>query len=263
MVSTMTSFGTHLRTWRGTRHMSQLQLASEADVSSRHISFLESGRASPSRAMILRLCDVLDIPTNQRNVLLESAGFAPQHHRSELTEEHMQSVVGAMRLMLDKHNPYPAVVMDRLWRLVDLNDTAAKLFGAAGLAKGDSLLAWVSHTKMAPQVIENWAEVGHHTMIRIRAESRAQGGVAELDRAADHLSRDPDIQAFVPEPSLSPVIRTIYRAGPMRLAMISTYASFGGAEDLTIADLKIELMFPATPEAVSYTHLTLPTILRV
>lgn len=245
----MTDFGTHLRSWRGTRHMSQLQLATEAEVSSRHISFLESGRAGPSRQMILHLADILEVPPAKRNEMLEAAGFAPQHHRSELNADHMQTVTRAMRMMLDKHNPYPAIVMDRLWRIVDLNDTATKLFAAAGLAKGDSLLDWTLNTKVAAEVIENWAEVGHHSLTRLRNESRAQGGIPELDRAANHLAKDPAIMAYTPEPSLSPVISTIYLAGPMRLPMISTYATFGGAEDLAISDLKIELMFPATPEA--------------
>lgn len=245
----MTDFGTHLRKWRGTRRMSQLQLATEAEVSSRHISFLESGRAGPSRQMILHLADILDVPPARRNEMLEVAGFAPQHHRSDLSEDHMQTVTHAMRMMLDKHNPYPALVMDRLWKIVDLNDTATKLFATAGLAKGDSLLDWTLNTKVAAQVIENWSEVGHHTLTRLRGESRAQGGIPELDRAANHLAKDPAVMAYTAEPSRSPVISTIYKAGPLRLPLYSTYASFGGAEDLAISDLKIELMFPATPEA--------------
>lgn len=245
----MSDFGSHLRSWRGTRHMSQLQLATEAEVSARHISFLESGRAGPSRAMILHLADILQIPPARRNDLLQAAGFAPQHHRSELEADHMQAVTSAMRMMLEKHNPYPAIIMDRLWRITDLNDTASKLFAAAGLAKGDSLLDWTINTKVASQVIENWAEVGYHTLTRLRSESRAQGGVAALDHAARHLANDPAIKAYTPAPNPSPVISTIYVAGPLRLPLISTYASFGGAEDLAISDLKIELMFPATPEA--------------
>ncbi len=229
--------------------MSQLQLATEAEVSSRHISFLESGRAGPSRQMILHLANILEIPPAKRNQMLEAAGFAPQHHRSELNADHMQAVTRAMRMMLDKHNPYPAIVMDRLWRIVDLNDTATKLFATAGLAKGDSLLEWTINTKVAAEIIENWAEVGHHSLTRLRNESRAQGGIPELDRAANHLANDPAVMSYTPEPSLSPVISTIYTAGPLRLPLISTYATFGGAEDLAISDLKIELMFPATPEA--------------
>ncbi len=247
----MNSFGQHLKTWRGTRHMSQLQLAVEAEVSSRHISFLETGRAQPSREMILHLCAILNIPPERANDLLEAAGFVAQYRRSSLSEGHMASVQQAMALLLEKHDPYPALVMDRLWRLVSLNKSATKLLDVAGLREGDSLLDWTTDTHVAAQVIENWAEVGYHTLIRLRTESRALGGLPELDRAADHLAQDPEIAGFRPTPSLSPVITTIYRAGDLRLPLMSTYANFGGAEDLAISDLKIELMFPATPEAAA------------
>lgn len=229
--------------------MSQLQLAVEAEVSSRHISFLESGRAGPSREMVLHLSEILEVPHANRNDLLHAAGFAPQYARSALSDAHMNTVSAAMEMLLAQHNPYPAVILDKLWHLVDLNDTAAQLFAAAGLARGDSLLDWTADTSAARQVIANWAEVGYHTLIRLRNESRAQGGVAALDEAAARLASDADIQAFRPEPSLSPILKTIYRAGSMEIALFSTYATFGGAEDLAISDLKIELMFPATPEA--------------
>lgn len=245
----MTKFGTQLKEWRGARRLSQLQLAVEAEVSSRHISFLESGRAGPSREMVLHLSEILEVPHANRNDLLHAAGFAPQYVRSALSDTHMDAVNRAMEMLLAQHNPYPAVILDKLWRLVDLNNTAAQLFASAGLAKGDSLLDWTVDTAAARQVIVNWGEVGHHTLIRLRNESRAQGGVTVLDEAAARLASDPDIQAFRPEPSLSPVLKTIYRAGALQLALFSTYATFGGAEDLAISDLKIELMFPATPEA--------------
>lgn len=245
----MTEFGSQLKNWRSARHMSQLQLALEADVSSRHISFLESGRAGPSRDMILHLSDILDVPPANRNELLNAAGFAAQYRRSDLSEPHMKAVSNAMTMMLSQHNPFPAVIMDKYWRIVDLNDTGAKLFAGAGLTKGDSLLEWTANTTVARDVIENWAEVGYHVLVRLRNESRAQGGVAELDKAAAALAEDPEVKTYRPEPTLSPVVSTIYRAGPMRLALISTYAAFGSAEDLAISDLKIELMFPADAQA--------------
>ncbi|MEM6596250.1 MAG: helix-turn-helix domain-containing protein [Pseudomonadota bacterium] len=245
----MTTFGQQLKSWRATRRLSQLDLASEAAVSSRHISFLESGRSRPSQPMVMHLCDVLDIPKGQRNILLQSAGFAPFYTRSELDEEHMTSVKDAMSRLLVQHDPYPAIILDQLWTIVDLNRSATMLFGLAGLSEGDSLLIWLEDTSRAAAVIENWAEVGHHSMVRLRNESRALGGVAELDAAAERLSKDPHVKSFQPVSALAPVLSTIYTAGGLRLPLFSTYASFGGADDLTVSELKIELMFPATPEA--------------
>lgn len=241
----MQNFGEHLKFWRNERRMSQLQLAVEADVSSRHISFLESGRAGPSRSMILHLADVLDVPRQQRNGWLGSAGFAALYSESNLNDEHMGSVKSAMDLLIEQHNPYPAIIMDRVWSLVSLNPVATMLFGLAGLKTGDSLLDYIAQPGRAASMIENWGEVGHHALTRMRSESRAAGGIPELYEAAATLAQDPDVAAFDPKPPLNPVVQTIYRAGDLRLPLFSTFAQFGGAEDITLTELKIELMFPA------------------
>ena len=161
----------------------------------------------------------------------------------------MTSVKDAMSRLLVQHNPFPAIILDQLWTIVDLNNSASMLFGLAGLSKGDSLLTWLEDTSRAAAVIENWAEVGHHSMVRLRNESRALGGVPELETAAQFLAQDPLIKDFQPISALAPVVSTIYVAGDLRLPLFSTYASFGGADDLTVSELKIELMFPATSEA--------------
>lgn len=229
--------------------MSQLELSLEAEVSSRHISFLETGRARPSREMIMHLSDILDVPRDRRNALLNSAGFANAYERTPLGEGHIQHVENAMRMMIDRHNPYPAVVKDQLWRIVLMNDSAEFLFGVAGLRCGDSLLDYMTAPGVGRNAIENWGEVGHHVLVRIRNESRAAGGIERLDQVAELLAADPDIAAFQPETPLPPIISTIYRAGGMRLPLFSTYAQFGGAEDLSLTELNIELMFPANPSA--------------
>jgi len=244
----MSDFGTLLRKWRSSRHFSQLALATEAEVSARHISFLESGRAGPSRKMVHHLAQILSVPIKDQNALLVAAGFAPRFQRSDLSETHMQAVSKAMKMMLANHDPYPAIILDRVWTVVDANRTASMLFGMAGIVVGDSLLKLI-RSDQAPNMIENWAEVGYHTLVRLRSESRAQGGIAVLDAAATHLARDPAVTSFVPDAKLSPIIPTIYRNGPLRIPLFSTYAQFGSAEDLAIADLKIELMFPSNKEA--------------
>ncbi len=250
----MSKFGPHLQFWRKARRLSQLQLATEAEVSSRHISFLETGRSRPSPEMIRHLSDILDVPQTRRNELFDAAGFAPQHQRSALTDEHMQMVSSAMSTLLERHAPYPAIVLNPLWTLVQLNGPAKTLFGMSGLGQGASLLDFVTQSGAASGVIENWGEVGHHLLHRLRSESRAAGGLLALDRAAEVLAADPDISAYIAPTPLPPIVSTIYAANGMRLALFSTFVQFGGAEDLAIADLKIELMFPADPEAEALLH---------
>lgn len=245
----MTQFGNHLREWRNVRRMSQLDLALEADVSARHISFLETGRSDPSRPMIIHLSDILNIPRERRNDLLEAAGFAAMYQRSPLDSTQMRRLQSAMHTLIENHNPYPAIVKDQLWTIVEMNSIAKALFGMAGLNKGDNMLEFMAQPGVCAQSIENWGEVGHHVLTRIRNESRVLGGVDELDAAIDILSQDPDIAAHSPETPLPPIISTIYRAGDLRLPLFSTYAQFGGAEDLSLTELNIELMFPADAQA--------------
>ena len=236
----MTEFQASLRMWRQARRLSQLDLALEADVSSRHISFLETGRARPSRDMIGRLGDALQLPLDARNQLLTHAGFAPRYPARDWQEAEMAPVRAAVRHMLDNHAPFPALALDRLWTVTDMNGPAARLFGLLGVGPGDSLLALVT-SDLLPQMVENWPAVARHAALRLRTESAAQGGVPELDAAAAHLAAVPG-QADGPP---APVVPTIFNTGTLRLAMFATIAQFGTPEDLALDDLKIELYFPA------------------
>ena len=234
-----------LKHWRHTRRLSQLDLAMAADVSTRHIAFLETGRARPSRDMLLHLSEVLAVPRAARNRLLHLAGFAPLYPALPLDDAAMAPLRAAMDWTITRHAPYPAVIMDGLWRLVALNTPAMRLFAGLGLSPGDSLLHAMRDPEGAPRAIENWAEVGHHTMIRLRTESAAAGGVPALDAAARHLSQDPAIARWQAPTELPAIIPTIYTAPGLRLSLFSTYATFGTAEDIALRDMKIELMFPA------------------
>jgi DNA-binding XRE family transcriptional regulator len=245
----MHDFPTALRHWRRTRRLSQLDLASEAEVSPRHLAFLETGRSRPSRGMVLRLAEVMGLPRGDQNGLLTAAGFAPQFPALPLVAEEMAQVRAAMGWMIDRHAPYPALILDRLWRIVALNTPARQLFGPAGFAEGTSLLAAMTDLTLFAALIENWVEVGHHTALRLKAESARAGGIADLDRAAAVLSADPGIAAFQPKATGRAVLPTIYRIGDQRLAVFSTYAQFGAAEEVALSDMKIELMFPADASA--------------
>ncbi|WP_306113370.1 MULTISPECIES: helix-turn-helix domain-containing protein [unclassified Roseovarius] len=236
----MTGFPHSLKTWRKARRFSQLDLALEADVSARHISFLETGRARPSRDMIGRLGDALELPLDARNQMLTHAGFAARYPQRAWDDAEMAPIRGAIDHMLDCHAPYPAIALDRLWSLVRMNTPAENLFGLMGIGEGDSLLDLLVAEELS-EVIENWPEVAHHTARRLRTESAAQGGIPALDRVADHLSRVPEPDT----PTLGPVVPAIYRAGDLRLALFATIAQFGTPEDLLLDDLRIELFFPA------------------
>jgi transcriptional regulator with XRE-family HTH domain len=245
----MQDFPTALRHWRRTRRLSQLDLASEAEVSPRHLAFLETGRSRPSRGMVLRLAGVMGLPRGDQNELLAAAGFAPQFPVLPLEAEEMAQVCSAMGWMIDRHAPYPALILDRLWRIVALNGPAERLFGPVGFAEGVSLLDVLADLAVFAQVIENWVEVGHHTALRLKAESARAGGIAALDRAVASLLANTEISAHQPRATGRAILPTVYRMGDRRLTMFSTYAQFGAAEEVALSDMKIELMFPADAEA--------------
>lgn len=241
----MTTFADGLKHWRNTRRLSQLGLAVAAGVSSRHISFLETGRAGPSREMVLHLAQALEVPRAARNGLLGAAGFAPVYGRQPLDSDAMAPVRAAMLRTISRHDPYPAVVLDQVWRLVALNRSATWLMGILGLGEGDSLLDFAADPQRAAGLIVNWGEVGHHTLLRLRNESLHAGGIAALDRAAERLAQDPAVAAWRPTGPLPPVIPARLRVGDVELSLFSTLAQFGSAEDIALADMQIELMFPA------------------
>ncbi|WP_299043433.1 helix-turn-helix transcriptional regulator [uncultured Tateyamaria sp.] len=240
----MSDFPGTLRTWRKARRLSQLDLAGEADVSARHISFLESGRSQPSRDMIARLSDALTLPLDARNQLLTHAGFAARYPSRAWDDADMAPIRAAVDHMLKAHAPYPALAVDRLWTVIDMNRPAALLFGALGLAPGGSLLDLMMSDDAAP-LIENWPDVAHHACQRLRTESAAQGGVPALDRVADHLGA---VTGRTQKPT-GPVIPTIFNTGGMRLSVFATIAQLGTPEDVALDDLKVELYFPADAES--------------
>ena len=242
----MSTFPDLLKTWRKARRFSQLELALEADVSARHISFLETGRAQPSREMIARLGEALQAPMAARNQMLLQAGFAARYPAREWDAAEMAPIRAAVDHMMAAHAPYPALAVDRLWTVIQMNAPAAMLFGTMGVAPGDSLLDLMLSDHL-PGMIENWPTVAHHTARRLRTESAAQGGVEALDHVADALAQTtpPDTGGD------QPVVPAIYRAGPLRLSLFATIAQFGTPEDVLLDDLKIEMYFPADEETAA------------
>lgn len=239
------SFGALLRTWRDQRHMSQLDLGLTANVSARHISFLETGRARPSRSMVLMLGDVLEVPRASRNALLNAAGFAPAYRHRDWSDEEMASVRDAVDWTMRRHDPYPAFVLDRHWVVLKANRSASALLGGLEVGEGSSLLDVMTDVEMTRELFENWHEVTHHMLTRLRTESAHLGGDSVIDAAAEKLAAALGTEAAAPSGTLAAVIPARYRSKGMTLSFFSTIAQFGTAEDIALADLKIEMLFPA------------------
>lgn len=237
-----TAFGRELRRWRDLRRVSQLQLSLEAGVSSRHLSFLESGRAQPSRAMVLRLAEHLGVPREARNALLGAAGYAPAWRRRAPEDTALAPLTAALRRMLDRHAPFPAIAFDRHWRITDANGPALQLFGAFGIGPGASLLDAMLDPAGLGAAIANMPDVARETAARLRAELAHFGPDAALETAAAGfalLAAD-----AAPDPGDAVVTPVRIRVGDLELSFLSTLAQFGSANDIALADMRIELFFP-------------------
>jgi transcriptional regulator with XRE-family HTH domain len=238
------AFGSLLKEWRGRRRLSQLGLALEADVSARHLAFLETGRARPSRDMVIRLAAALSLPYAERNRMLVGAGFAPAFPALGLEAREMAEVRAAVERLIGGHDPFPALAIDRHWRIVAANAGAVQLFGGLGLGPGESLVEAFRADGPLRRAVANWGVVARHLAARLRAESAHLGGDPVLEAAVRALSGDPDFEAG-PETQGAAVVPTLLRLGGRTLALFSMIAQFGTVEDTVVSDLRIELFFPA------------------
>ena len=243
----MSTFSQILRDWRTARRYSQMELAFETEISARHLSFLETGRANPSREMVLRLGEALQLPLDARNQMLAHAGYAARYKGREWNDAEMEPVKRAVSRQLDQHMPFPGLAVDRLWTIKEANPVASALFGSFGIGIGDSMLDLMCHSAL-PEVVENWPQVAHHALLRLRTEDAALGGVPEFAPVIRYLSD----HAKAPSQPVQPVIPTVLTIGGQRLSMFATISQFGTPEDLLLDDLKVELYHPldAPTEAV-------------
>ncbi len=243
-----TTFGPALREWRNRRRVSQLDLGSQAGVSARHISFLETGRSKPSREMVHHLSEYLEVPLSERNALLNAAGFAAAYRTRDLSDDEMAQVRAAIDWTLERHDPFPALALDRHWTVVRANSSAEIMIGAIGLSEGESMLSAITDTKRMEAAIVNWEEVAQYLIVRLRTESAFVGGDPLLESTADRMieeqrTRWPERSGF-----LQAVVPIQFKAQNMVLSLFSTIAQFGTAEDIALADLRIEMYFPADEE---------------
>jgi transcriptional regulator with XRE-family HTH domain len=241
-----------LRDWRQRRRLSQLDLAVEAEVSARHLSFVETGRSRPSRELVLHLAEHLDIPLRERNPLLMAAGYAPVYHRTPLDAEEMGPVRAALDKILGGHEPFPAVVVDAGWDLVSANRAAMEILteGVSTdlLAPPVNALRLSLHPDGLAPRIHNLAEYGAHLLARLDRQAAASAS-AELVALGRELRGYPGVVEGPESPADSAaalfVPLVLDRPGGERWTFFSTIATFGTALDLTVAELAIESFFPA------------------
>lgn len=245
--------GRLLRHWRDVRGMSQLDLSLAADVSTRHVSFVETGRSTPSRAMVLRLAEVLEIPLRERNALLEAAGYARLYRESGLGDPELADVRRVLEFVLERHEPYSAVVIDRGWDVVLANRAHERMLGflledRLDDAPTDNLLDLTFDPAGVRPYVANWDEVARVLIDRVHREHSAwPDGTTEalLDRLLDY----PDVPDRWRTPDLdhpSPVVIPIrLQKGELEIALFTAISTLGTPQDVTLQELRIESFFPA------------------
>jgi transcriptional regulator with XRE-family HTH domain len=260
----VSDFGPLLKHWRNARRLSQLALAAEAAVSIRHVSFIETGRAGPSRDMVLKLAEVLDVPLRERNTLLLAAGFAPVYQESALDAPALVEVRGALDAILAQQEPYPALVMDRDWNIRQTNAAAVRFFGFLQRGRTASppgpanVLRRMFHPDGVRPHVLNWLDVAEALVRRARreaiggfADERAQRILAEVLSYPGVPSSLKSLDATVP---LLPIVPIRYCRDDRRFDFFSTVTTLGTPQDVTLQELRIECFFPANDETRAQTR---------
>ena len=242
-----------LKTWRQRRRLSQLHLALSSGVSQRHLSFLESGRAKPSRSMILQLSETLDVPLRERNDWLTAAGFAPLFRARPLDDPQMVQVMSAVRMMLANHEPFPAVAVDRAWNIRMSNRPFELLTALLG---GDlwqrvggeqhNLMRLFFHPNGIQPFVTNWKAIA--PLLWRRAEREAYSlGYQELKQVLAELGQYQDAYTIwaAEDAALVPVLPLEIEKDGLRVSLFTVIATFGTAQDVTADELRIESLFPA------------------
>lgn len=245
--------GSLLRRWRRLRGKSQLDLALSAQVSPRHLSYVENGRAQPGRELLLALARALELPLRARNDLLERAGFARAFRESGVDARELAGVRQAIELLLARHEPFPAVVLDRLWNVGPINGGARRLFawllpGGPPVERPNLLRAMFDPAGLRP-LVEDWETVAAALLSRVRTE--AAGGVPDEElaalyeelRAIPGAPRDPGAVLDAAPPG--PLVAVTFVRGERRLSFFSALTTLGTPRDVTVQELRLEHFFPA------------------
>lgn len=252
-------FGEQLREWRGHRRMSQLDLANEAGISARHLSFLETGRSRPTEGMILRLSAVLDIPARDQGLMFSAAGFRPRFGTSPARQlDSLPPVIAdAIGLILDRHDPYPGVVFDHEYTVLTANRPFAMLAGLAGIEVVPGINFLDAYLTPSPlkEMIVNWRATTADLVHRVRGEAWLQGPRSPLSRRIERLASDPEVQAALaefPDSARLPVLPIAMRLQGKVLSFITTLTTFGSVQDALAQGVLIESFFPADAETKAH-----------
>jgi transcriptional regulator with XRE-family HTH domain len=240
-----------LQQWRQLRHKSQLTLAADAGVSPRHLCFVETGRARPSRDMVLVLADALDVPFRERNELLLAAGFAPIYREAGLDDADIAPARAALEAILRQQEPYPAVVMNRGWDILKGNAPADRFFAwLLGDAAGDNVIR-LMFGPLRP-FVTNWDDVAESLIRRMHRE--VVGGVRSetVQRLLDDVLSTPGVPARLRRPRVDetvlPIIPVRFAKDGRSFNYFSTITTLGTPQDITLQELRVECFFPMDPE---------------
>lgn len=251
------TLGDHLRFWRERRRMSQLDLAAEAEISARHLSFLETGRSRASREMALHLGERLGLPLRARNALLIAAGFSPVYHERTLDDPALRGARRAVDLILAGHDPFPALAVDRHWTLVASNAVGNRLFAMLDVAPGLlepplNVLRLVLHPEGMARQVQNLPQLRHHLLDRLRSqiEQTADRSLIDLHDELQSYSSGENDPAFGDSGGDygGVAVPFIVRIGDDILSLITTTTVFGSPFDVTLSELAIETFFPLDAE---------------
>ena len=262
MTKVKSKFGSILSEWRSVRNASQLDLAVATGVSQRHISFVESGRAQPSRELIMKLAAGLDLSLRTRNELFLAAGYAPVYRERPLGLAEMKPVQDALDRILSHHEPYPALVTDAAWNIVMQNAAASRIV-ALGLKTGSApqtqpggtinFMRLMFDANLLRRNILNWNQICPMLMNRLRREARLNpvSPSAELFREFS-AGTPPGNGAFMPDEDLAPVLPLELLVGGARLRLFTMFTTFGTSQDIALQELRIDMSFPADEPTRSY-----------
>ena len=253
------AFGQLLRAWRGARKRSQLELALDAGVSQRHLSFLESGRASPSREMILQLTEVLDLPLRERNQMLNAAGFAALYQQRSLDSEAMSAVRQALEMMLRHHEPFPALVIDPQWNMLMSNAATERFLGLLGNpdevwqrvdpSGNRNVMRLTFHPQGMQPLLNNWDSTATLLLSRLHREVTAAPANTGLHNVFTDICALPTTPSqwrnHIWDSTPPPFLPLDINLGGVSLKIFSMITGFGTALDITADELRVETFFPA------------------
>jgi transcriptional regulator with XRE-family HTH domain len=250
--------GIALREWRSVRHISQFALALDADISQRHLSFIESGRARPSRQMVLRLAEALDLPLRARNDLLGAAGFAPVYPERPLGAADLEHAREALERILTHHEPYPSLVLDRSWNIVLRNAAAGRIIARsideASMARRSpdgrlNFLRMYFDPEGMRTHVRSWERTGPILIARLRREAAAYPGSPSEALLRELLPHAPPSRLPDGDATLAPTVPLEIELDGAVLRLFNTLTTFGTPQDVTLQELRIEMSFPADGES--------------